>query len=129
MRKLYTPLFLLLFTSCGTQVKYLGSNYSTTENVDVFVTQSSVKKPFEIIGKGYVQHRVGPEPSVETIQKKAVEKAKANGANAVVIEDYYLVDNTASVTTKTDNSKKIKTTESNPAISSGFTILFLRYKE
>src|SRR6187397_1246938 len=100
MRKLYTPLFLLLFASCGTQVKYLGSNYATTENVDVFVTQSSVKKPFDVIGKGYVQRRVGPEPSVEIIQKKAVEKAKANGANAIVIEDYYLVDNTASVSTR-----------------------------
>lgn len=129
MRKLYSPLFLILFTACGTQVRYLGSNYSVTESVDVFVTQSSVKKPFEIIGKGYIQHRVGPEPSVEIIQRKAVEKAKANGANAVVIEDYFLVDNTSSISTRADSLKRIKVAETNPAISSGFTILFLRYKE
>ena len=76
-----------------------------------------------------MQRRVGPEPSVEIIQKKAVEKAKANGANAVVIEDYYLVDNTTSVNTRSDSPKNIKTVETNPAISSGFAILFLRYKE
>ena len=129
MRKLYYPLFLILFTACGTQVKYLGSNYSVTENVDVFVTQASVKKPFDIIGKGYVQHRVGPEPSVEVIQRKAVEKAKAKGANAVVIEDYFLVDNTSLITMRADSLKRIKVADANPAISSGFTILFLRYKE
>ena len=127
MRKIYTPLTLLLFASC-TQVNYLGSSYSETQNVDVFVTESSVKKPFDVIGKGYVRHTLGPIPRVETIQRKAVEKARSNGANAVVIEDYYLVDKTSSILT-TDSLKRTRIlNDGNPAISSGFTILFLKYK-
>jgi len=86
MRKLCFPLLLILLVSCGTQVNYLGTTYPSTKNVDVFVDQASVKKPFDVIGKGYIKRNIGPEVSVETIQRKAVEKAKINGANAVVIE-------------------------------------------
>jgi hypothetical protein len=130
MRKLYTPLFLVLFTSCGTQVKYVGSTHPETRSVDVFVRENLVNKPYEIIGKGYLHYRMGIGNSVETIQRKAVEKAKLKGANAVVIEDYYLVDKTTSITTRTDSLKTVGlTTDINPAVSSGFTILFLRYKE
>ena len=125
MRKIYTPLLLLL-SSC-TQVNYLGSRYAETQNVDVFVTQASVKKPFEVIGKGYVRRTAGPEPKVETIQRKAVEKARSKGADAVVIEDYYLVDRTSSIA-PTDSLRRTRILNyGNPAISSGFTILFLRY--
>jgi hypothetical protein len=126
MRKIYTPVLLLL-SSC-TQVNYLGSSYAETQNVDVFVTQASVKKPFEVIGKGYVRHMAGPAPKVETIQRKAVEKAKLKGADAVLIEDYYLVDKTSGIAT-TDSLRRTQIlNDGGLAISSGFTILFLRYK-
>jgi len=129
MRKFYPLLILFVFASCTTEVKYLGTSYPATKKIDVFVSQSTVKKPFEIIGKGYIHHAaIGG--SVETIQRRAVEKAKLNGANAVVIEDYYMVDKTSSVVTKTDSLKRTQTTtDTNPAVSTGFTILFLRYTE
>ena len=130
MRKLYFPLLLILLVSCGTQVNYLGTTYPSTKNVDVFVDQASVKKPFDVIGKGYIKRNIGPEISVETIQRKAVEKAKINGANAVVIEDYYLVDKTSSITKQIDSSWNLTHTANiNPAVTSGFSILFIRYKE
>ena len=118
---------MFVFASCGTQVNYLGSNYPSTTNIDVFVTQSSITKPFEIIGKGYVRKYVGPSPRVETIQRKAVEKAKSKGADGVVIEDYYLLDKTSGITARTD-SIRTHIIDVNPALSSGFTILFIRYK-
>ena len=130
MRKLYFPLFLILLASCGTQVNYLGTTYPSTKNVDVFVDQASVKKPFDVIGKGYIKRNIGPEISVEAIQRKAVEKAKINGANAVVIEDYYLVDKTSSITKQIDSSWNLTHTANiKPAVTSGFSILFIRYKE
>ena len=130
MRKLYFPLLLILLVSCGTQVNYLGTTYPSTKNVDVFVDQASVKKPFDVIGKGYIKRNIGPEISLETIQRKAVEKAKINGANAVVIEDYYLVDKTSSITKQIDSSWNLTHTANiNPAVTSGFSILFIRYKE
>ena len=130
MRKLYFPLLLISLVSCGTQVNYLGTTYPSTKNVDVFVDQASVKKPFDVIGKGYIKRNIGPEISVEAIQRKAVEKAKINGANAVVIEDYYLVDKTSSITKQIDSSRNLtQTSNINPAVTSGFSILFIRYKE
>jgi hypothetical protein len=130
MRKIYAPFILIFFASCFTQVNYLGTSFPQTKKVDVFVSQSAVKKPFEIIGKGYVNSHGIPEPSVEVIQQKAVEKAKLKGANAVVIEDYYLVDKTSTIITKTDSLKRTQTNaDTNPAVSTGFTILFLRYTD
>ena len=127
MRKLYTILLSILFSSCITQVNYLGSNFPPTTSVDVFVTQASVKKPFDVIGKGYLTNG-NPKPTVEVIQKLAVEKAKAKGADAVIIEDRYLVDDSGTLITRTDSSRGVHTSYVNPSIASGFNILFLRYK-
>jgi hypothetical protein len=129
MRKLYTILFATTLFSCGTRVNYLGTSYAPTKNVDVYVSQAAVKKPFDVIGKGYVQQQLASSESVEVIQRKAVEKAKLKGADAVIIEDYYLVNKTSSVTTSIDSLKKTSmTSNTNPVVSSGFTILFLKYK-
>jgi len=130
MRKLYTPLLVsILFTACGTQVNYLGSSYPQTKSVDVFVDRGSVKKSFDIIGKGYIERHLYSRSSVETIQKKAVEKAKLKGADAVLIEDYYVLNNAATITTHIDTINNTQSTNINPAFYSGLSILFLRYKE
>lgn len=128
MRKLYPFAIAILFLSCGTQVRYLGSSFSPTNNVDVFVSRDVVNKPHKIIGKGYIERNPYSRGSVEIIQKKAVEQAKSHGANAVVIEDYYLVNNGTSITTHIDTVRNVQTANITPIISSGFTILFLRYK-
>lgn len=129
MRKFYLPLVFVFIASCGTQVNYLGSSYPETTLVDVFVSQSAVKQPYEVIGKGYVEKHVGLPASVETIQRKAVKKAKLKGANAVVIEDYFLIDRTSGITTRTDSSRTLmQSVNINPTVGSGFTILFLKYK-
>ena len=129
MKKLYLPLGFVFMTSCGTQVNYLGSSHPETTAVDVFVSQSAVKQPYELIGKGYVERHVGLPASVEKIQRKAVKKAKLKGANAVVIEDYFLIDKTSGITTQIDSSKSlILPVTISPTVGSGLTILFLRYK-
>ena len=73
MRTLYFLVLTSFIASC-TEFNYLGSTYPPTDKVEVFVTRSSVKKPFDVIGKGYIQNIVGLPPSVEEIQKKAIEK-------------------------------------------------------
>lgn len=131
MRKIFTPLFcFFLLSSCMqlvTKVNYVGSSFPETSNVDVFVSESAVKKPYEVIGKGYVQNNlVAPE----AIQRKAIAKGKKNGADGVIIEDYFIVDNTKSVTSRTDSSMIVRqSVSSNPTVGSGFNILFIKYKE
>ena len=129
MRTLYFLVLTSFIASC-TEFNYLGSTYPPTDKVEVFVTRSSVKKPFDVIGKGYIQNIVGLPPSVEEIQKKAIEKGKLKGAHGVIIEDYYLVDKFSGITSGTDSSgNSNKTTSINPTVSSGFNILFIRYRE
>ncbi len=130
MKKLYSSVVLMMILcSCGTSINYLGTTYPSTKNIDVFVSGSSVKKPFEIIGKGYVRNLVG-QPSIDKIQKKTIEKAKVKGADAVLFEDYYVVDNTTSITTNIDSAGKSSrvTASATPTMSPNFTIKFLRYK-
>ena len=131
MRTIFTPLvFLVFLSSCMslvTKVNYVGSSYPETSNVDVFVSEGSVKKPFDVIGKGYVQNNL---VAAEAIQRKAITKAKKKGADAVIIEDYFIVDNTKSVTTRTDSASRVirQNVSSSPSVGSGFNILFIKYK-
>jgi hypothetical protein len=127
MRKLYSSITLgFILCSCGTRINYLGTSYPSTNNVDIYISSSSAKKPYDVIGKGYVSGY----PNIDKIQRKSIEKAKLVGADAVLFEDYFVVDNTSSVTTSLDsttNGTKI-TTSANPTMSPNFTIKFLRYK-
>ena len=134
MRKLYFSLLPALFVSaCATRVAYVGSSYTPTQQVDVYVTQQAVKKPFDIIGKGYA-HTPVSFTNEEKIQRKAVEKAKQKGADAVIIEDYFVLATDNSVTTSvvSDSSRKVSvgvgTAQSHPSVTSGLQILFIRYK-
>ncbi len=121
----------LLLTSCGTIVDYVGNTYSPSNEVDVFVTLSSVKKKYEIIGKGYaddsplLMRRLG-----EKIQKKAIQKAKSKGADAIVIQDYLLVQSVLQTSVRTDSISSgiaVGNIAVNQESSTRFTILFLKY--
>ena len=134
MRKLYFSFLpALIVSACATRVAYVGSSYTPTQQVEVFVTQQAVKKPFDIIGKGYV-HTPPSFSNEEKIQRKAVEKAKQKGADAVIIEDYFVLATDNSVTTSvvSDSSRKVSvgvgTAQAHPSVTSGFQILFIRYK-
>jgi hypothetical protein len=89
MYKIYFCL-VILFSSCLPQINYLGNSYPPTTNPDFFVDEKSIERPYKIIGKGYPEY-VG-SLFLETIQKKAIEKAKSKGADAVLIQDYLVQD-------------------------------------
>lgn len=132
MKKLYFSLLPLLFaTACATRVAYVGSSYAPTKKVEVFVSQQSVNKPFDIIGKGYA-HTPVSFTNEEKIQRKAVEKAKQKGADAVIIEDYFVLATDNSVTTSAvrDSSRNVNfsSAPAHPSVTSGFQILFIKYK-
>jgi hypothetical protein len=132
MKQRYTPLFLLFFlTSCFAKIGYVGSSYTPTTNVDVFIDESSIKKTYDIVGKGYPRFAfITPEQ----IQSKAVAKAKQKGVDAVLIKDYYIPATGANINTtvRTDSVGKgvvsVGNTSVTPTASSGFIVLFLKYK-
>jgi hypothetical protein len=135
MTKYYSLLFLILFSSCGSRLNYLGSSYAPSKQVDVFVDASAIKKSYTIIGKGYMEYGVGisSKSRIEKMQDKAIQKARSKGADAILFQDYYFKENGTSIqtVTKTDSVGKslvsLQTESINPVISSRTEILFLKY--
>jgi hypothetical protein len=133
MIKHYSIYLLFFFlASCSTHVSYLGNTFEPTKHVDVFVDESAVKNRYDIVGKGYIQRNYFS--SVESIQVKAVEKAKKNGADAILIKDYYVPNTGAAInsTTHTDSLGKGVITVGQTTVqqtgTTGFTVLFLKYR-
>jgi len=118
---------LLVCFSCSVhQHGYLGSSYTPTKNVDVFVDPSSIKKPYTIIGKTYFE----PDTftNLDRIQQLAIEKAKQKGANAILFQDYLFQDvGTVRTVSKVDSSSLVRLRTSAPVVTTRLDILFLKY--
>lgn len=84
-----TFIILLLISSCSSGVKYLGNTYPETENVKIYFSKTDIKKPFEVIGKVYLN--VEESTKDEKIQKLILDKAKAHGGEAVIMGDLNIV--------------------------------------
>jgi hypothetical protein len=132
MFKIYFLFFILVFTSCSiTNIRYIGKTLPETSQVDVYVESSSIKQPFEYIGKGYVAGFGAHNP--EKIQQKSIRKARKNGADAILITDYERFNDGTSITsTRQSDSigRSLITTRNTvvtPIVSTGFTIHFLKY--
>lgn len=128
MLKIYTLAGLsFLLSSCGFRIGYLGDSAAPTSKVDVYVDPSSIKRPYTVMGKGYVETAIGSERSAEKVQAKALRKAREKGADAILFEDYFLLP-TASVATTRIDSVRTTATQSGTVLSSGRNILFLKYQ-
>lgn len=133
MQKIYFFSFIiLLFSSCSPAINYIGSTNAPTSHVDVFVNDATIKKNYDIVGKGYV-HEITFNKRIEKIQKRAIEKAMNKGADAVLIQDYYVPNTGTSINTtmRSDSLNKGLITVGNTTVqstgSSGFNIYFLKY--
>ena len=133
MNKFYSLLLIAIY-SCGSHMNYLGSSYAPSKNVDVYVDNAAIKRPYTIIGKGYMEYGYTlTNKRIDKMQAKAIEKAKAKGADAILFQDYYFKENGASINTvtKADSVGKslltVQTGNISPVISSRTDILFLKY--
>ena len=132
MYKVYFSLATLLFISCSTKIRYVGNTYPSTRDVDVYVTENSIKKPFNYVGKGYVAG-FGPK-NPEKVAAKSIQKARKMGADAILILDYYVPytgTSMNSVYTADSIGKRLITTGNTQIVSTGTTgynILFIRYQ-
>lgn len=133
MKKLIPILLLpVLFISCSRviqPVRYMGSSYPPSEKeIDVFVDPSAIRRPYIIMGKGYLTSAF---TSPERIQHHAVEQARKHGADAVLfLDNIYYSEQTAIRTTNTFDTTGRKTRSSTiagPVISREREIQFLKY--
>jgi hypothetical protein len=118
----------VLITSCGPTISYNGNNYQPTGSVDVFVDEGTIPKEYTVVGKGYVHFYGSKVP--ESIQNKAIAKAKSKGADAILVKDYYAPlssEGIAEALQKNNSTKKRQPlTPTNQ--SAEIVILFLKYK-
>jgi hypothetical protein len=133
MYKIYIPLFVILLFSCSIKIRYIGKSLPPTKSIDVFISEKSIKRPFEYIGKGYIGG-FGFIKNQNTIQRKAEHLAREKGADAVLIIDYYIPNTGGTNITsvfRTDSIGRGAVTTGNtsisPTTSSGYNILFLKY--
>jgi hypothetical protein len=73
---------LLLIPACA-HVDYIGRSYPPTTDVELFFAEADITESYEVMGR--VNAHANDIVSAEKLQKKIIEKAKANGADAVVI--------------------------------------------
>ena len=126
------PLFLMIFfSSCFAHINYLGNSFPSTKEPDFYVDERSIDKPYKIVGKGY-PNGFG-SLTLQTLQKKAIEKAKKKGADAVLVQDYFIQAAVANSTIyHTDGERKGITGNSTfpgGSVDTQFIILFLKYTE
>lgn len=134
MKKIYIIFFSFVITSCAARISYLGSSSVPTQQVDVYVDESSIIKKYDVIGKGYPAVRLLNQHNINKLQNNSIEVAKAKGADAVIIKDYYIPYSGTSIqtTSKADSVGRGIIAVSNTNIQStsttAFTIYFLKYK-
>ncbi len=79
-------LLILVILAVGcTRVNYVGRSFvPLTEEVDVYFSKEEITKDYTIIG-----HAIGSGKFVsnEKIRKKLIDKAKENGADAILITE------------------------------------------
>ncbi|MBC7872955.1 MAG: hypothetical protein H7Y01_03105 [Ferruginibacter sp.] len=135
MYKTLLPLLAIVVVSCSTKIRYIGQSHSPTKDIEVFVSEQSIKRPYEYIGKGYLGG-FSLRGNQNKIQKKAEKLGLEKGADAVLITDYYITntggtsisgiyrtDSIAGGTVMTGN------TTVTPTVTSGFHILFIKYNK
>lgn len=136
MKKIYPFLLSFLLVSCQlSRFDYVGSRHAPTRNVEVFVDEKAIPRPYLIIGKGYEVPAWGGFLNREKMLAKALEKARKYGADAVFYRDQFIpsLGTQVSSQTRTDSVGQAMVTSTNTSVTPVYgywhhEILFLKYK-
>ena len=123
MNKIYIALLIVIFSACSAHIKYMGNSFPPTREPDFYVDEKSIDKPYKIVGKGY-PNGVGTL-TLKSLQRKAIEKAKKKGADAVLIQDYFV----PAIVTATGTMHHAGNSVLAYDVDTQFIILFLKYTE
>ena len=129
MYMLYILLISILFTSCSTKIRYIGKALPPTKSIEVFISEQSIKRPFEYIGKGYLGYRKNPKKIQQQAEKIGLQK----GADAVLITDYFIsnpgnnITNPYSPDSTIQHLLSIQNTVGTAYLTNEYRILYLKY--
>jgi hypothetical protein len=131
MKNIYFLILPTFFFSCSAGIRYTGTQFPQTKEVDVYVTESAIERPFTYMGKAYLTLGIA---NPEAIQRKSVKKAKEKGADAILLFDYpapvtginansYYRSDSVGRSLITTGSTSVQQTS-----SQSFAIYFIKYK-
>lgn len=89
MRRILILLSIALMASCGSPFNYLGKTYPPTYDPELFFREQDIQKEYEVMGK--LQTEMPGNTNMEKVQRKIMNKAAQNGADAVLIDNFDLV--------------------------------------
>jgi sialic acid synthase SpsE len=102
--KIVLLLTIITLASCSPSIYYIGSSLKNpTEEVEIFFTESSIEKPYKIIGKAGLEHNFAFY-SQQEIANRFIKKAKKVGADAIL----YLEVRKINYGTTINNNSKTK---------------------
>ena len=133
MKRIAAVLCLLLLAPACAHVDYLGRTYPPTTNVELFFSEADVTESYEVMGR--VNAHANDFVAAEKLQAKIMEKARANGADAVVIlgfDRYKTGEHTTYSETTKEKRRGTQTTGSTSTSSESekaIEAIFLKYKK
>ena len=80
--------FVLLLISCGPTIHYLGDNYESSSNIDVYYSEQDVSRRFKTIGR--LTHDKFISYNADLIKEAMVAEAKNKGADGIIFLDIYV---------------------------------------
>ena len=78
-------IWILLMTSCGPTIHYLGEEYQRTRSVEVYYDENRIDEPYTVIGRMTNDQDKDYEP--DQIRERMIREAKKVGADALVFTD------------------------------------------
>jgi hypothetical protein len=117
---------LVVLTSCGASVSYVGRSYPETSRIDLYMSWEEVTKAYEIAG--YAESI--PYGSTEKAQQKLEEVAKKKGADGIVFEGFNIqtTDPVLKAGKKPDSGENTITVSQPQKLSDLIRATFIKYK-
>lgn len=118
--------------SCAAKIHYVGQKNAPGSRVDVFVSEAAIKRNFVIAGQGYLNYKA-QFMRPDRLQALAEKKALENGADGIIITDYFIPNSGQSINSvyRTDTVERgiisTGTTTITPVSTSGYRIYFIKY--
>jgi hypothetical protein len=135
MKKIYLFMIPLFTFSCSTNIQYVGNSYKPGADPEVYVSESEIKRPYSIIGRGYIKTGIYTRGiNWNQVQRKAIQQGWQHGADAVLIIQKNTVNPLPTVRTYGTVDSVGKSLQTNSVsevyypISTWHDILFLKYK-
>ena len=135
MKKIYFFLLPIFIFGCSTAVQYVGKSYKPGTDPEVFVEESEIKRPYSIIGRGYIKPGMTPYGiNWNQVQRNAIKQGWLHGADAILITQKNAVtplpaiQSYGSIDSVGNGLQTFSRTEAYYPLSTWHDILFLKYK-